>query len=356
MPITQLTRHGRIPWTRPGPLRVRLDTAPGAEITLQDDTGAPVAPDGRAPQEIFIVPKPYDIVIGVRNPAGPFAPAARVGLTISHPADGPGDAVVRVPEDVSGRHHVSLVRIETRGASLMLADALGGGANPEVSEARDLTPREWHNVGRFGYHAHHDGVGGARGAWALVLDGSASMLVANERSEVGPLVELVFGIVSTARGGGPSLVAVTQLRDARDVTSQVDSGEVDWRAVLGTQPSPWARVLPAIQQAASAVGPGGEVVLVADGVPSDAPALIEWATSEECPVTLRVVGRGRSPREAVAALRPTQWWDDEFAALDPLVSDGRHMLVTIGDAVAAAAAADQCADALYPTVGTRVSP
>ena len=132
-------------------------------------------------------------------------------------------------------------------------------------------------------------------------------------------------------------MAVTQLRDARDVTSQVDSGEVDWRAVLGTQPSPWARVLPAIQQAASAVGPGGEVVLVADGVPSDAPALIEWATSEECPVTLRVVGRGRSPREAVAALR-------------------RHMLVTIGDAVAAAAAADQCADALYPTVGTRVSP
>ncbi|OFE16157.1 hypothetical protein BA895_19910 [Humibacillus sp. DSM 29435] len=352
MSITQLTRNGRIPWIKPGPLRIHLDAGPGAEITLQDENGAPVAPDGRQLNEIFILPKPYDLVVGVRHVGGPFAPDARVGLTISHPADGPGDAVVRVPESVGGRHTVSLVRIEMRGATLMLADAIGP-FDPGITPPRELTARDWHSVGRFAYHAHHDGGNAKRGPWALVIDGSASMLVANQRGEVGPLLELVFGIVSAARGGGPHAVLLTQAGRPRDLTSQLDLAEVAWPSVLGDQPSPWSRALPSVRQAAELVGAGGEVVVVVDGVPADALALVEWATSPDCTVSLRIVGRGRSAYEGVASQRPKEWWDEEFAALVPLASGPDHRLVTVSDLASAVDAAAEVADALYPGASGR---
>ncbi|MBK6872299.1 MAG: hypothetical protein IPJ14_17610 [Kineosporiaceae bacterium] len=350
MAIAQLTDGGIVPPSRPGPLHISATGPATVRIDLVSATGEPVPPAQRVSDGAFIV-QPSSIAPGsdltvVASPilGGPFPPGSMVGLTITHPSMPLDDLVLREPVDASGRSTVQLVTLSVATGSLVLRDAFRHRVDRPTVQ---LAARSWHETGGYAYHAAHAKAASPTGPWAMVIDGSATMLAPDRRTEVGRLIEVVFGIAAAARDGAPKAVLRTRLGRADDITARLDTEQVDWVTGLGDRPSPWAAVLPAVKQAASAIDHNGLVVVVVDGVPLDAVELVAWAWAAPASLTLQITGIGRSPFEASATHRPMYWWDNEFEALAALPTMGRHTLVTVSTEAGAAAVAKEIAMGMF---------
>ena len=351
MAIIQLTDGGSVESPRPGPLRVTANTGCSVRLELRDpeDRVVPAAGRPRA-DEILIGPGVGELLVTVEPVSGlPFPPGATLGLTLAHPAAGPDEKVVRVPVDVTGRLRVPLVRIVTDGGRAVLRDAFRSEGRHEG--ARPLVARPWHQPGTYGFHTVVPGGGPEPGPWALVVDGSPSCLATHRRAALSAVLETLFGIAAAARGGGPHAVLRTRAGAALDITEALDDDAPDWTTLFGDRPSPWSRMTPALEEAVAVAGDTATIVLVTDGVPVDAEEVVDWALHAQA--TLHLVALGRSRREARPDIRPTQWWDEELQALEPL-ADAGHVLVGIGEGETAREHASDIAAAIYGApVGVR---
>ncbi|WP_370891524.1 hypothetical protein [Janibacter sp. GXQ6167] len=276
---------------------------------------------------------------------------------------------MRTQIDAGGRPHVRLVRTAVLDSVASLIDAHDVAFEPQpdvdkessdeggVSQDRPTiasTPRfasrpaaaieqrDWHRRGGYAYHAGHESAAQS-GAWAMVIDGSASMRV-RDQGEVARLLEAIIGITIAARLGGPESVGVTRLNGSRELGPDLDHDVADWSTLFSGAPSPWSQVTPAVRAAAQQVGPGGLVVLVVDGTPVDALDLVGWSKENPERIELHVVALGRSGSKHREALR---WWEDELVVLAPLREAG-HRLVAIDGPAAVADHPTELADDLYP--------
>ena len=293
----------------------------------------------------------------------PFRPGDMVGVTVSSPSPASPDVVVRVPIDAGGRTELSVLRVSGSIPTVQLSDPFevtsepqrneeGALGRPGTAPLRAIPPkpvgakRPWHADGAYGYHAHHTAA--RAGAWAVVVDGSASLLAAGRRDHVGRLLEVVIGMGIAARAGAPHSVLVCGEPRAREISLSLDADVVDWRAALGDTPAPWSQVVPAVRQAAGQVGPQGLVLVVCDGPPVDSTELVTWSGASDSPqVGLCVLGR--SARFAHDRNQsPRHWWDEELLVLEPLTSSGRHTVAAIADPEGAPESAAALADALFP--------
>lgn len=342
MAVVILTEGGATPPNRPGPVMVSASGASGVRLELQNAAGQTVPPSQRMGDDTFIIqpslvgPGNDLVVVAVASVGGPFRPGTTIGLTLTHPSRPVDDMVVMNPVDASGRSGARLVRFSSQTGTLLLHDAFNavveGGARP-------LTQRGWHERGRYAFHASHAGAAARGRRWAMVIDGSATLLAPERRASVGQLVETVFGLMLAECDGGPHSVRVTKLGRSEDIASYLDREHLDWAEILGERPSPWSAVLPALKESAKDIGESGVVVAIVDGPPADAAAVVNWALTTSESLSLRVVGIGRSHHEALSDDKPAQWWDEEFAVLEPLALTDRHAVVTISDEAKADSAA-----------------
>ncbi len=343
MAVRQLTPGASIP-APAGPLRVRLDSPPGVQLELRDESGAQIVPTHRvSPVEAIIMPGTKPTLIGAVGSGQPFPPATLAGVTVSGVSPG-GDLFVRPQADIGGRSFAALVRL-TEAPKPQLRDALE--VPREVQEP--FLPRAWHRVGSYAYHAHHDDFSEARVPWALVVDASAGMMLASRRHQVGALLECVIGIVGSAMGSAPAAFLTCASPNPRDIRSGINSEALDWQAVLGDRPSPWSRVMPAVEQAVRGMRNDGILVLVTNGVPVDVEQLETWSTHTHRRLILIMLGR--SHFECVRSLRPVAEWDDELSAIGPLAAQPRTTVVSIGALALVPDSAVDLADAMFPIVG-----
>lgn len=322
-----------------GAITVKLSTAAQARVVLTRGDGEEIEPDFRkSPTEAVFVPR-EDVVVAARPLSGqPFPPGARVGVSLRSPS-GAGAEIVRPAADVGGHHSVALARV---GADGLVHDALADGRGGAGGEG--LFAREWLREGSYAYHVNHQGQSRVV-PWSLVLDASASILVEHRRAGLGRFLERLIGIVATAFSSEPKslLVATDPLREA---VSVLDADRVDWVEALGSEPAPWARMT----HAAQAAGPGA-VVVVLDGVPVDYRELTAWASAHDGEVLVVAVGRSRYA--ARPEDRPSQFWEEELAALDGLAALEHARVVSVTDLDEAAEATSAVADALFPVGRSR---
>jgi hypothetical protein len=165
---------------------------------------------------------------------------------------------------------------------------------------------------------------------------------------VGRLIEVVYGIAMTARGGGPEMVGLCRDNQVADLSASLDTETPDWETLLGVTPAPWSRVLPGVQQASTAAGPQGLVVVIVDGEPVDAEEVVHWlATTPSASLTC-VVALGRSGFDTHQHSQSFDWWEEEMPTLGGLTDGGRHRLVTLQDLSRVADSATALADAMFP--------
>lgn len=357
MAVLILSEGGAIPPSRPGPLLISATSASGARLELQKADGEIVPPSQRLTDDSFILqPSAVTImgevtVVATRVGGGPFTSGTKLGVTVTHPSRPVDDMVVLNPVDASGRSSARLVRLSANSGSLLLHDAFNAAIE---RGARSIQQRSWHERGRYAFHASHANGLETAGQWSMVVDGSATLLAPSRRAAIGELLETVYGVMVADRDGGPNSVRVTKLGASVDIQEALDGDELDWASILGDRPSPWSAVLPAIKEAAADIDHQGVIALVVDGVPTDALELVAWVDQAPAGLTVRIVGVGRSRFEALAQARPNHWWDEEFAALEPIAHTGRHTLVTLSDESTAAQAATSLAAGM--TAGGRLIP
>lgn len=319
-----------------GAVSIKLSSPARAQLVLMRADGQVVEPDFRkSDDEVVLLPR-EPVVVTARSSIGqPFPAGTRIGVTFRSPS-GAGAEIVRPGAEVGGHQAVMLARIDADG---LIHDALADGRRG--SDGEGLFARDWMKPGSYAYHVnHHQGPAGDL-SWSLVLDASASILVEHRREGLGRFLETLIGIVSTAFGSEPTAV-LTATEPVRDAVDVLHSDEIDWYAALGRDPAAWARVTHAAREADGV----GAVVVVIDGVPVDYRELTQWAAQTSAQVFVVAVGRSRyglRPED-----KPTQFWEEELAALDDLAALERVRVVSTADLDSAAQAADALADSLFP--------
>lgn len=327
-----------------GDLQVILSAPAGAMVTLVGPGSTTVQPRARmSDTTVLFRTSAETVTVEARTVDGqPFADGSKVGLSIRSVGRG-GEDVVRPSVEAGGRVTVPLIRLHPDGR---LEDAFGyrRDVSADTKPARTMTPRVWHRTGSYAYHANHTAGAATQGAWALVLDGSASMLARSLRPTLGMVLEAVFAISAAARGGRPEACLVSG--QGSDFASVFDADSPDWGTEMLGHPSAWSRLTPQVRAAADQVGSGGLVLIVLDGPPVDTRDLLGLA--DDTDVRLCVLAMARSRAEVDPANRPAQEWDEELAALLPLTATGRHTLVSLSRPEQVSTHLRELADALYP--------
>lgn len=320
-----------------GAIQITLSSTAPAQLFLADSYGAAVEPQFRVSAHAVVVVPGQELLIGARSEQGqPFASGVRVGVSFRSPG-GAGNEIVRPAAEVGGHHSVTLVRLSADGT---LTDALNDNRRGDEG----AWAKAWLRPGTYAFHVNHQDSGVADRRWALVLDASASIMVEERRARVGIFVEAFTGIVATALSHLPEAMLLTT-DPIRDRVAALDADRIDWDQALGHDPAPWPRVTPAVREAAK---DGRSVALLLDGVPVDYRELTAFAAESGTELLVAVVGRSRHglrPED-----RPSQFWEEELAALDELAALPNVRLAStthLGDAVDAAPA---LADALFVKV------
>lgn len=320
-----------------GAVSIRLSTTVPAQVVLTGAGGVQLEPQFRvSPTEVVVVPG-VELLVEARSATGqPFASGARIGVSLRHPS-GAGSEVVRPAAEVGGHHSVSLVRLSADG---LITDVLAGGRRADEG----AWSRAWMRPGSYAYHVHHADSSSGDVEWAMVVDASASILVEERRAGLGVFLETFTGIAATGFGNLPGslLLAADPIRDA---VGALEGDPIDWDEALGHDPAPWPRVTPAVERAAAG---GRSVALLLDGVPVDYRELTAFAARSATPMLVVVVGRSRHGMSQED--RPTQFWDEELAALDELAAIDGVALVSTTDLGRAVHQAPALADALFPMV------
>lgn len=338
--IIQLVDGAQVP-VPASRLRARLMCSANAELGLAraDAPGQQIAPVTRISRVELIVDAVEGVTIVISPAEGlAFPVGATAELTISGAGAAPDE--VRRTVDVGGRRQVVLAQF---GDGVLRADGAGPArsADPALAPA---TAQPWHEAGREAYYAvdRHDAAGGRK--WAAVIDCSASMLA--RMPQIDKVLEIVFGAAVTSARTAPVSVLAPSGSGLRETAPLLDNRSVAWTEVLGVVPSPWARLAPAVRQAAATVGFDGEVLVVCDGAPADTTELLDVV--EGAPVArLHVLALGRSAMDALPEDRPTSWWDDELDALTALAQRG-HVVVSLQRQTLDTASAGRLIAALYP--------
>ena len=322
----------------PGAISIRLSSTAPAQLVLVGDDGRVVEPQFRVSGlEVVFVPGAQVLVTARTTTGQPFASGTRIGASLRNPA-GAGREIVRPAVEVGGQQSVTLVRI---GGDGLISDAMADARRRGDGEG--LWSRPWLKVGSYAYHVNHQVSTSAAVNWAVVVDGSASLLVADRRAALGEFLETLVGIAATAWGCAPRALLVAS-DPVKDAVEALNSDRIDWAGALGEDPAPWPRVTHAVIAASAEVS---AVALVLDGVPVDYRELTAWARATRQRLLVVVVGKskyGVRPLE-----RPTQFWEEELAALDELAALENVTLVATTDFAASVADSSGFADALFLT-------
>ncbi|TWE09230.1 hypothetical protein [Rudaeicoccus suwonensis] len=347
MPVTQLTDEGEI--VLPGG-RVKLDLVSSfdAELLLTRlDDGSVVQPFARisgASMVLDMTALPADaLVAGLGLVARPRGGRALVDgdtadLTIRAVAS-TDDALRRQARAFAAQQTIMLAVIAQDDTRVVLRGGSGAQRRADPMEARG-----WHDAGRRAFYGVIQPGAVTPFRWSMVIDGSASMLT-SRRSSVRPLLETLVALFAAGSGGRPERILVTGA-STRDVWPFLDQDDVSWDEVLGDVPAPWARLSDAVGAVSQDLTPADRVLLVCDGVPADALDLVSWSATAEVP-QLNVVALGRSHHEIDDTARPTSWWDEELAALEPIGSSPLHRLVSVADPAAIDTSGTRLAASLF---------
>lgn len=329
MPVTQLA-DGGVAALPAGALMLRLDGGEGARLVLATSDNQPITPDGRlSVSEVVLQPRAVDVVVGAQAAAGSqFASESMIGLTV-HTPGGETDAVVRLAVECGGRSAVSLARLAFQSSPGRILDAFAASSQHTEGVAQPHAPviQPWQRSGHMAFHASHASLVETRGRWALVVDGSASMLMPQRRGDISELLEFVYGVGVAGQGAAATASFRCDGASQVDIAPFLSGAQADWDSALGGAPSPWSRVTHTIEVAAREVGDGGTVIVVTDGPPVDSDELVHWS-KEAHGVELCVVAIGAS-RFSPMTGAALPWWGEELSALAPMADVPGHRLVAL---------------------------
>ena len=186
----------------------------------------------------------------------------------------------------------------------------------------------WLEPGRYG--VRNAGLSSAppdRRTWSMVIDGSVSAQKRWEAGDLATLVHAAAGCVVEWTRHWPVLACVqgVDLVEASDVSDP----DALLTAALSDQDelATWSMFVSPVRAAADRMGPGGTVLVVSDGVPGDAPELLELLDARPT-LRLILVVSGRS-QCSVPSDGPVSAVEDELPGLRILNAHARVTAVSV---------------------------
>ncbi|WP_028636928.1 hypothetical protein [Nocardioides sp. URHA0032] len=199
---------------------------------------------------------------------------------------------------------------------------LFGGERESVALVRpDDTAHPWIRPGRYALRdtsrlsstaQRNDGTGKA---WAVALDGSASITSALPRESLTAVLELACGTLVEWTGNWASEAVLSGVSAVAVADARTDPSALVAALYESVEPASWCYVAATAAELAGRVGPGGVVLLVADGVPGDLPALLDLARQHR-QVDFRLLTFGRSRVGLTSDLGDVEWWAEELSGLE----------------------------------------
>lgn len=236
-----------------------------AKVTSSTRTGVvlDVVPPGAGQRmseiELAIPPQdPITLIVRPKNGSS-FDEQAKVGLAIELMSNDPqvsGTRILIAESEVGGLTSVQLAQTELSGDGGRIR-ATGPQPVPEwmrpglaALAASQVPPNEWVRTS----------------SWALVMDGSASMLRMQQDGELSALLALVCGVMYQTGGGLPRHAVMTSAVTDRDITGLLGNDTLDGAPLIDQAPAAWGVLAPSV---ARLVGLADTIVAVTDGVPPD---------------------------------------------------------------------------------------
>ncbi len=237
------------------PLRVRVTSTSNTHAALQA-IGGQGAAQRISDREVVVLPKPGQVQLSVSPAAGgSFRPGDLVGLSIRTEGGEPA-------------HQVEIAQSSVEAMASARLGVLDLGAEVVLTSTGPQRAPEWLASGISALR--RSGVPEADRAtpapWALVVDGSASMLSLQRTGQLADLLRLVCGVMYGWTNRLPDVALRTTPGTDLDLTPLLASPDPDLAELVAGAPAAWSRLAPCIARA-TRVAP--IVVVLTDGVPVD---------------------------------------------------------------------------------------
>lgn len=301
-------------------LEVTLTGAGSGTVKLAalDQAGGEIVTVRLASNQILITPEPRRLrLVAFPVDLNAFPAATSVGLTImTKGASLASEQVLVATTDVGALTQCELAVVEfAPGRSIVTA--VDTGSSREVD---DSPP--WLQAGRYALRdasrltpGSPQRAGGSQRAWAVALDGSASLVAAQPREALTALLELACGTLVEWTGNWASAallagVSTLEVPDAPRNPEALVAALYD-----GGEPSSWCYLASAARTLAGKVGPGGSVLLIADGVPGDLAEVAQVAAAHP-QVGFRLLAFGRSLHGLASDTILVEWWAESLSGVE----------------------------------------
>ncbi len=294
------------------PIRVRVTSTSRTQARL-DAIGA-VGAHRISAGEIVVLPKGGQVQLSVAPAGGgAFAENDQVGLSLR--AEGGKEQVEVAQSSVVSMNSARLAVLEI-GVNLLVR-ATGPQRAPEWLASGINALR------RCGVDERDRA---EPGEWAMVVDGSASMLSLAGDGSLEELLRLVCGVLYGWTNRLPGLVLRTTTGPEVDVTAATRGPELELATLLAPAPAAWSRVAPAVRAGARKMD---VVVLLTDGVPVDAAALSADLRTTKGRLIVVTTGRSRFSVGTRAASGDLPSWQEELAGLEPVAAQANGRVVAL---------------------------
>lgn len=309
---------------------------------LREDTDAEEQRPGAtriSPTELLVTPMPRRVRLEITPKAGGTFDSGTV-VSVSLRTEGPAqtmEQIIVAPVDVSafptytlavlefGRGTAELTVPSARAAGVGTGEApatvVGGlreGLPPEDWTHGAAPPHDshWLDSGRYAMRtaAQHHRLPSPPVAWALVVDGSASMR--SYDGETGAsLVELLSGIMTEWTGRSAAAAVYAGAMGPVEVAEAVRRPAALMDAFDGVEPGSCSTVAAGVRHVAQRMADKGAIVVLTDGVPGDVQELV--AALEQSPeLSCVVLTTGRSVWNLGGQRGvPMQSWQEELGGL-----------------------------------------
>lgn len=270
----QETRLGR------SALRVRATSSTRTPVRL-DFTAASGSVQRISQTEIVILHSASVVHVSVLPAEGAtFPEQAMAGVSVICEPIATGDQVLIRESDVAGLRSAQLVLVEVDAQ--VLVRATGPQQAPEWMQpgVAALAASGVDEPARFNAPS-----------WALLLDGSASMLSLQADGQLTDLLAVVCGVSYQTCSGLPTRALITSADRCRDVTAQLTADELDISALLDQPPAPWGALEPGVSELLDLTA---SIVAVTDGIPPDLDRLIEQVQQSGTHLVLVTLGQART--------------------------------------------------------------
>lgn len=299
MPINELGpgQQTLVPGT---PLRVRATSSTRTPVLLEIQ-GDPAASQRLSRIESVILPAAVGAVVQVSvrpEVSTAFPDEAVVGLSMTTGSDSDRHQVLVTECGLAGMASAQLARVEIQPAGLAVC-AIGLQQAPRWFQA-GVAAAATNDPARSSW--------ARTTSWALLVDGSASMLSLQAEGQLKEVLATVCGARFQSSGSLPTRCLTTTGDGCRDVRSLVCAEDLDVAAFGDQAPAPWGVLAPGLREL---IGDAESIIVVTDGIPPDVVEIIDLISSAPIECVVVTVGQAHRAADGVAL-------QADLAQLEPL--------------------------------------